>query len=87
MSRFFNGSYSVRPGYHGARKSAGSGVGSCPEGHIYSLTEIVDNRASGGSCYRRKITECPRCKSESEPVVAQSNQGALCSMFEELIEE
>jgi hypothetical protein len=90
---FFNGSYSVRAGYHGhgARKSSlSTGLLTCPVGHVYSGTETVDERATGGCCYKRAVKECPLCKKGNEaqsPVVSQSNSGALDRLFEEMAED
>lgn len=94
MARYFNGSYSVRAGYHGhgARKSSlSTGLLTCPVGHVYSGTETVDERATGGCCYKRAVKECPVCKKDNEvqqsPVVDQFNAGALDRLFEEMAED
>jgi len=77
MGRFF-GSYSVRPGYHGARKppprSEGLDVWTCPQGHINPCFKLIDERATGGFVRRVRVTECSRCGFRLTPVAADAEQ-------------
>lgn len=65
MARHFNGSYSVRAGYHGVRKNQ-PGVSGwfCSQGHWNPSTELVDERASGGFVYQKKVTVCKQCAAQ-----------------------
>ena len=69
MARHFNGVYSVRAGYHGVRKSGGaininSDFWTCENGHRNPAFELVDERATGGFVYRKKVTACKQCAAD-----------------------
>lgn len=68
MTRHFNGAYSVRAGYHGARNKSGVTVGIdlwyCEKGHCNPSTELIDERATGGFVHRQRVTKCKVCQTE-----------------------
>ena len=65
MARHFNGSYSVRAGYHGVRKTQ-PGVSGwfCQNGHWNPNTELVDERTSGGIVHQQTVTTCKQCATQ-----------------------
>jgi hypothetical protein len=66
---YFNGAYSVRGSRYkssSALSSSSSGLLTCPNGHIYKEFMLVDNRKNGGCCFKKRVTECPKCKAEEQ---------------------
>ena len=64
----FNGSYSFRPGYHGARKQSSAininvDFWTCDNGHRNPKYELVDERTSGGFVRRQQVASCKQCAS------------------------
>ena len=62
----FNGSYSVRSGYHGVRKSV-SGININSDFWIWAngdrnpKFELVDERSVGGCVHRQQVASCKQC--------------------------
>jgi len=77
----FNGTYSYRAGYHGARKSSGAAINinsdfwTCANGHRNSNFELVDDRAKGGFVHREKVTICKQCAAQQSVRLESAGEG------------